>query len=283
MVKSGHGSDIRPVGFASRIHPDIQVEVIERRDLIERIGPDVLTRPERVDFVTLLLVSRGRGRHTIDFEEVDLETDRIIRIRPGQVQSWVLDGDVDVTAVLSAAPLPAASADDADPSRSLDPDSLRHAWALVDIVRGEQGRFGGDDASNALLRRIFEALHAIFERATHDQAAATVPQPYAAFRQAIERDLGSTHTVRDYARSLGYSERTLSRACHVATGLSAKGVLTQRLVLEAKRQLAHSDLTVAAIGSRLGFAEATNFHKFFVREVGVGPTEFRNRSRAGRR
>lgn len=284
MVKSGQptATAIRPVDFDSRLHPNIPVEVVERRDLIERIDRLVLARPERVSFTTVMLVRSGTGTHTIDFESVPLAPGRLVRVLPGQVQSWDLRTDVEVTAVLSASPLATAAAVDDTPARDLDPASLRTIEALIDVIRTEQHRYAGDEASNRLLRGVVEAVHAVFERAAPEGDGGHVPEAYSVFRSALERDLGSSHSVKDYARTLGYSERTLSRACQAVTGLSAKGVLTQRLVLEAKRQLAHSDLPVRTIGSQLGFSEATNFHKFFVRETGTKPSAFRESSRRHR-
>jgi AraC-like DNA-binding protein len=58
-------------------------------------------------------------------------------------------------------------------------------------------------------------------------------------------------------------------------------MLTQRIVLEAKRLLAHSLAPVAAIGETLGFDEATNFVKFFRRETGLTPGAFRARQSGG--
>ena len=46
---------------------------------------------------------------------------------------------------------------------------------------------------------------------------------------------------------------------------------------KAKRLLAHTTLTVATVGTRLGFDEATNFVKFFRRATGTTPGSFRDR------
>ena len=78
-----------------------------------------------------------------------------------------------------------------------------------------------------------------------------------------------------YAARLGCSEKSLTRAALQVTDRSAKTVITERLVLEAKRLLAHTLLPVATIGDQLGFAEATNFVKFFRRETGLTPGAFR--------
>ena len=61
----------------------------------------------------------------------------------------------------------------------------------------------------------------------------------------------------------------------MVTDRNAKTVLTNRMMLEAKRLLAHSVLPIADIGDRLGFSEATNFVKFFRREAGLTPSAFR--------
>ena len=59
------------------------------------------------------------------------------------------------------------------------------------------------------------------------------------FRHAAEEDFRTHHDITHYARRLGYSPRTLSRVVHAATGRSAKDYISERLLLEAKRLLAH--------------------------------------------
>jgi len=75
--------------------------------------------------------------------------------------------------------------------------------------------------------------------------------------------------VAAYAIAWGAPEKSLARAALEVTDRTAKAVITDRLVLEAKRLLAHTLLPVAVIGDQLGFAEATNFVKFFRREAGL--------------
>ncbi|HTI23829.1 MAG TPA: helix-turn-helix domain-containing protein, partial [Kutzneria sp.] len=70
-----------------------------------------------------------------------------------------------------------------------------------------------------------------------------------------------THRVLDYAAQLGYSVRTLTRASQAAVGVGAKRFIDDRILLEAKRLLIHTDLTAASVGQRLGFPRATTFTK----------------------
>lgn len=70
-------------------------------------------------------------------------------------------------------------------------------------------------------------------------------------------------------------DQSLNRACQAAGDVTAKRVIVERIVLEAKRLLAHSSDTAAKISADLGFDEPTNFTKFFRRETNLTPAAFR--------
>lgn len=57
--------------------------------------------------------------------------------------------------------------------------------------------------------------------------------------------------------------------------MNAKEFIDRRVVLEARRLLAHSDHTAARIAARLGFTSATNFTKYFHQRTGTTPIAFR--------
>jgi AraC family transcriptional activator of pobA len=82
-----------------------------------------------------------------------------------------------------------------------------------------------------------------------------------------------------YARRLDYSPRTLNRATQETVGRTAKQYVDDRVVLEAKRLLAHSDITVAECASRTGFDDPANFSKFFRARTGLTPGTFAARVR----
>ncbi|MEM7323961.1 MAG: helix-turn-helix transcriptional regulator [Actinomycetota bacterium] len=286
MVNSGHDAAprrIRQVEFHSRAHPGVPVEVLNRADLITRFGARFFDRPDRPAFDGLLLIHDGTGTHTVDFETIALRPGRLIRTRPGQVQSWDTEADIQASLVI-AGPVPETGSAWFPGHRAycdLDDDELLTADNIVAALRREQARFDGNEPSTRLLIGLYTALGALFDRATEILEPAATADPYTAFRLALETDLGRSHNVREYAGALGYAERTISRACQRATGLTAKGVLDQRLVLEAKRLLAHTDMAAAAISGNLGFSEPTNFTKFFVRRTGQRPSEFRSSVRSG--
>ncbi|MGW7487552.1 helix-turn-helix transcriptional regulator [Streptomyces sp. NPDC054786] len=95
------------------------------------------------------------------------------------------------------------------------------------------------------------------------------------YRAAVEEHFTEWHQVADYARVMGYDRRTLTRAARAATGVGAKEFLDQRILLEAKRLLAHTDLPVSRCAQRLGFLDAANFTTFFQRGTGQSPSTWR--------
>ena len=118
-------------------------------------------------------------------------------------------------------------------------------------------------------------------RLGHHQSGATSsidPVLLARFRSlraAIERDFRRCHLVSPIAGQLGCSSKTLNRATRAVVDVSAKQMLAERIVLEAKRLLAHTNESSASIATQLGFDEPTNFVKFFRREAGTTPGSFR--------
>ncbi len=102
-------------------------------------------------------------------------------------------------------------------------------------------------------------------------------QRFAKFRRLVEQNYAGWHQVSAYAAALGCTEKSLTRAALEATGQSAKSVITARIALEAKRLLVHTDRPIYLIAEGLGFEEATNFGKFFKREAGLAPLQFRQR------
>ncbi|MFJ5229487.1 helix-turn-helix domain-containing protein [Kitasatospora sp. NPDC088391] len=244
-------------------------------------------RPQRPAFHHLLTLDRGTLRHTVDFAAHDIRPGDWLWVRPGQVQQWGGLGDADGTLVLfepgfpDPATVAAARLDDVFaaavvPTAGADRDALRHA---VRHLRHEYAA-GADlpaDIHHALLRHLLAALllRLANPAVPCGGAAADPGETYRRFRQAVEHRYTRTRRVEDYARLLGYAPRTLSRATLAAAGVGAKEFIDRRVVLEAKRLLAHSDSSAARIAGHLGFADAANFAKFFHQRTGTTPIAFR--------
>ena len=99
------------------------------------------------------------------------------------------------------------------------------------------------------------------------------------YQQLINKFYLEKKAVEEYASLLGITPNYLSDAIKQATGRTARSFIVERIVLEAKSLLTHTELDIADISHNLQFDESTNFGKFFKKYVGLTPLQFRNRKR----
>ncbi len=95
------------------------------------------------------------------------------------------------------------------------------------------------------------------------------------FNQLVENHYREHCSIAWYAGELRMSSAHLNTLCHAFHGCSALGVVHQRLLLEARRSLLYTSLTIAQIAEEMGFSDATYFSRFFRRASGCAPRAFR--------
>jgi AraC-like DNA-binding protein len=274
------------------------VEAFTLAELRERVSPAHSRRPWRLEFHQIILITSGHGRQIVDFIDYPCEPGTLLWTRPGQVEQRQYPQDLDGHIVLfTDAFLPSSPA----LRTVMDHRYEACCWQLspeqAHAVGGGIAGLAQDYASACAMAgpaaRASQGMPLVLELLRHQLMVlllriAALPRPgtpagwhtpsddlYQQFRALVERHYGDTRRVEDYAVMLGYSARTVNRSCRAAAGRSAKEVVDRRVILEAKRLLAHSDLPAAAIAQRLGFAQATNFGKYFTHHVGASPGDFR--------
>jgi len=102
----------------------------------------------------------------------------------------------------------------------------------------------------------------------------------ARFRQAVETQLRAGWALNRYARALSVTPAQLRAACLEVTGDPPTRIVHDRLVLEAKRSLMYTSMTVAETAYDLGFSDPAYFSRFFSERVGCSPAAFRQRHAA---
>ncbi|MGW7577578.1 helix-turn-helix domain-containing protein [Streptomyces sp. NPDC054765] len=284
---------IRQLRYAPAPGASLGVEVLGFERL-RRMDPERRrTRPQRPDFHVLALVRSGEGRHEADFAEHLLRPGSVVWIRPGTVHRWTDVDRVDGPLILCEpgflpAPGPAAhaAADSfASSTWRLDGRARELTLLAADHLAAEYAAALAEPAASPPL--LAHLLAALVLRALPDEPApAPVGQDhdhrvFHRYRAAVEREFARCHQVDHYAQALGYDRRTLTRATRATTGLGAKQFLDRRILLEAQRLLAHTDLSAARCAERVGFTDAANFTAFFQRQTGLPPSRWRS-TRSGR-
>ncbi|MFE5757348.1 helix-turn-helix domain-containing protein [Streptomyces massasporeus] len=267
----GVGMQIGPMGTGRPWHADAPLE-----------------RVHRIDFHVVMLFGAGPVRHMVDFTEYEATAGDLLWIRPGQVHRFSRSSEYRGT-VLTMQPgfLP----------RSTVEATGLYRYDLPPLLRPDAPQLAALQAALAQLLREYEdtatlplSLHtavlrhtltAFLLRLAHLAASADQAlrqrsdSTFTLFRDAVERDFATNHSVSAYADALGYSRRTLVRAVRAATGETPKAFIDKRVVLEAKRLLAHTELPIGRVGVAVGFPDAANFSKFFHQHTDQTPAAFR--------
>jgi len=247
-----------------------------------------LHRVHRIDFHVVMLFTDGPVRHMVDFAEYEAGAGDLLWIRPGQVHRFARSSEYRGT-VLTMQPgfLPRATVEatglyryDLPPLLRPGPEQLSALQAALEQLRREYEDTATLPLSlhTAVLRHTLTAfLLRLAHLAASSAEAARRPadSTFTLFRDAVEKGFATQHSVSAYADALGYSRRTLVRAVRAATGETPKGFIDKRVVLEAKRLLAHTDMPIGRVGAAVGFPDAANFSKFFQLHTGVTPVVFR--------
>lgn len=283
-MENGH-SAVRQLRYLPAVGSAYGVEVLSFAALRAMDPRRRRVQPQRPDFHVFALVGSGSGSHEADFHRYPLAEGSAVWIRPGMVHRWsdvdACDGPLILFRPGFLSGFTAAEAGTPAGWR-LDPQRLSLALLAADHLAREHSAAAHTPrlASPALLSHLLAAL---ILRALPDPSAATGATPSAgahtdlfrAYRASVEEHFTDWHQVADHARALGYDVRTLTRATRAATGTGAKEFLDQRILLEARRLLSHTDLPVGGCARRLGFRDVGNFTTFFRRQAGLPPAAWR--------
>jgi AraC-like DNA-binding protein len=275
---------IHPVPFRNPRYPELPVEILAIAELRRKAPLGYLLQPQRPSFHQVHVVTRGRSELEVDFERVALDRRTIAWVRPGQVLRFDLHDGVDGWLLLFTADILEGGLFDEPVGLPVELGRLADDFRwLLERVRRVSEEVSNEERG-PLLRHLLHALLLILHRCgstSSARGAGSTHSIFAMFRNEVERRFSTTRRVEDYERYLGYSSKTITRAARAATGLSAKQYIAQRVLLESRRLLAHTSLSAGEVAQRVGFSELTNFIKFFRRESGESPAEFRRRGLSG--
>jgi AraC-like DNA-binding protein len=271
MVKTGHVSTIRQMTYQAAGHTAAAVETMTFDRLRELNDGGT----QRADFHVLAIVDAGHGSVTVDFLHHPLAERSAVWIPPGAVHRW---DDIAGVAGHLVLFVPTAPVTHATRELVTSPDlvaswSIPDAdWPYVDTARNHlliEESAAPENFSTELPQILLSALVARLR--PPDSEAGPLPPLFLMFRSSVEAHFREHHDAGYYARALGFAPRTLSRAVQRATGRTAKAYVVDRIVLEAKRLLAHDHFSAARCATALGFPDASAFSVFFRKATGMRP------------
>lgn len=270
---------------------DQDLHIISITERIQK-GRETVLRPHRTDFYIVLLITKGNGIHIVDFEKIKLKVNDILIICPNQVHCFQPNKIYDGILIAFTETFYATSTHNknflshADMFNVLSGTSKLEAsdeetavfLQLVNSLNTELNQ-NYDHLQTAVLHNYLSNLLYYVERSLiqpDNQKLLNKDYSYTvAFRRLVQYKLAQHITVNDYAKELFISSRRLQKAIEATLGKSPKTYIGEQLVLEGKRLLVHEASSIKEISYSLGFDEPTNFTKFFKKQTGLSPSEFK--------
>ncbi|MBW1799683.1 MAG: helix-turn-helix domain-containing protein [Deltaproteobacteria bacterium] len=251
-----------------------------------------LSIPHRHTFYQILYYTGGAGTHFVDFESYPLHTPCLYFLSPGQVHFWDLNRPLEGYALvftedfLLLSPTGQSRIHELaffhgfmqQPELKLNKAQKADVEALIHTIRKEYlaSEFSRASMLRAYLHILLVKIQRMYDAAhAYDKNLSSQSTLVRRFKKLVSKEIAIDRSVKVYAESLGVGADHLRETVKTVTGKSPGQLIRQEVALEAKRLLAHTDLSAAEIGYRMAFEDPSYFSRFFKRETDMSPHHFR--------
>ncbi len=249
-------------------------------------------KPHRhADLCQLLFVFKGQAELEIEGQRTQLQTPAIQVLPPLSVHGFRFSEDVEGFIVTLATPL--ISHLQAQLGESVQALACAESYPagqdgdyLNSLFMALQAEYNGHQPAREMLMHSLVSVIMVWvsRQAIVRHKASQRPQRQReylnGFIQLVEETYRQHVKVEDLAHRLGISVSHLNGTCRELAGQPALQIMHERQLLEAKRLLTYTSMTIYEMSELLGFSDPTNFTRLFRRRVGISPKAFRDRLKA---
>ncbi|WP_404986586.1 AraC family transcriptional regulator [Chryseobacterium sp. M5] len=250
-----------------------------------------IEKPHRHDFYVTVIFTKGSGIHEIDFQKYDVSEGSLFFLSPGQVHSWELSPDTDGYIFFFSQPyyemhyvnqklknFPFFNSPSFSRKLQLQFNELTDMIRLFEAIGSEH------ESQNvmkqgfilSLISQIYIQSVREFAKGDEKTSATSVSyfKHYQDFENLLEESFTSQKSISFYASQLNISAKHLNRITQTVMQKTASEIITERVILEAKRMLIYLDEDLVEIAFRLGYEEYSYFARMFRKNSGITPSQF---------
>ncbi|OFY40688.1 MAG: DNA-binding protein [Bacteroidetes bacterium GWF2_40_14] len=268
------------IGIKNKLDEGLTFKISRFKEQIKK------TKPHKHDeYKELIFLSDGEGFHSIESEKFMVSTPEFYFLKPGQLHFWQF------TSIPKGFVIIFKDKEFNGVNENLLIDLLRK---LTDITRL---KIQSDKYPTHILEDIYNEyqlntqyskdiihglLKALFGKLLQIRAVkpTNTNQPqsvYERFVHLLVKECPRLHKVNEFADLLNTTPQNLNIICRKQTGKSASEIITNQILLEAKRYILHTDSNINEIAEILSFTDTSNFVKFFKRHENITPIQFRSK------
>jgi AraC family transcriptional regulator, transcriptional activator of pobA len=251
--------------------------------------------PHRHDFFEVLYLSRGSGFHIIDGNKYEIQPPCVFFMSPGQAHKIEFSSDIEGYIFIFTSEFYLINQSNQNrliefpfffsirqENRPLILESSEDIVFLETLFKKGIAEIAkGENYSVELLRSVLDLILtscAILYKTdenllTKSKGNVVVKR----FLQLVEENFQNNLSVNEYADKLAITPNHLTQTVNQLTGKTSSQIIKSKQVLEIKRLLVHTNLTVTEIANQLNFPDQSYFTKFFKRETGFSPLQYRSK------
>lgn len=273
-----------------RQNAPLQIEVVPI-DSLTKVNKAHLITPHRTNFYHVFLFENCQPTHYVDFEKIKIQPYTLLFIDKDRVHQFDqllnYEGRILIftedffsdTKFLRSSILFNDLSNQA--TIKLNQQSLKRFISICDNIT-EELSMPNDDTKQIVLKNHLHNFLLLAEREKLQQGFEEVKKGVdldytLLFRDLLETNFTKLKAVNDYSSQLFISEKRLGQATSKVLGKNPKEIINERILLEAKRLLVYSHLSIKEIGQELGFEDPAYFVRYFKKNTETTPVEFRER------
>lgn len=282
------------ISFDNQTNPNSTFDIIKLEQLFERSFIDHSPQKlHKVDFFILFLITEGQGYHTIDFTDYKYETGTVITIRKDQIHKFFKGNNSKGHLLLFKDEFLVSYLEKLEAQKSLQlfnellgvpkiqlsSKDFNEIHQIVLRIENEYlNQF--DEYSLGVIRSELHILISKLFRIKSKENPILLEKKYVSefilFQQLVEDKANTTTRVNDYASLMSISAKKLNMISQNIINKTAKEFIDDINIKQIKRLLINTSFPVKQIAYSSGFEETTNFYKYFKRQVGTTPEQFRS-------
>lgn len=242
-------------------------------------------------FYEILWIKKGKTKQFIDYQEYEITDNTLFFISQGQLHSFEAWQGLEGFTILFTEDFFLLNQQNKDflfelsfldnlyanPFLDLSPEDVSEIEPIIALLVSENSRIA---PSAAILQSLLHVLLAKIQRCIDQKQTSRYPKRYLLqfkqFKKLLDEHFAQQFTVIDYAEKLSITQHHLNLISKEVAGKTTTEIIRARVMLEAKRMLSFSDMTVTEIAYQLGYEENSYFSRVFKKETGLSPVEFRN-------
>ena len=233
------------------------------------------------------MITRGHARVRVNLVEKDLEPGMFLFVGPGTILhpiSYTDDLEIYGIGLFDDFPMPQMPStfngqvrDFQVKASDTDITTARHIidtiWHVI-----HQPDYNRQTVSS-LVAAIMHLYDGVYQKHTDKlQASQSREQTiFDRFIQLVNLHCAEQHQIGYYAERMCLTERYLSTIIRQTSGVTAKEWIDRALITRIKVELMHTNKPIAQIADELNFPNPSFFSKYFKREIGMPPGEYRDR------